>query len=287
MQHILDISKLIGAGLCNQLWAIMNALANASNDDVIYVVGFHLDMFCPTTACLSMIINIEETNKRLQKFNCATLAIHDKNKLSQLSSVQIMPLEDNRLCRCIVPSRIIQKMAHHIAPKKPYNAIHIKIDIDAVARQSQPIEVYENLVTIADPEECAREGERIINTPKSQKWLEHWCNKLEQLITRNIPNNIPLYVCTPIFKSIRHRAVEPYLTKLQESIPNLIIIKQPLHKYREISAMIEACIAINAKEFWNDPSSTLSWYIFQQRKYNQIKRYEEEKRMNRLKFLKA
>jgi len=276
MQNILDISKLVGAGLCNQLWAIVNALIKAPNNDVICVVGFRPDMFCPNTACLSTVIDIQQTNKRLQKFNCATLAIYDKSKPSQVCSIQIMPLEDTRLCRCLVPSQMIQEIAHSIAPKSPYNAIHIKIDVDAVARKSQPIEIYENLVTITDPEECAREGERIIITPESQKWLEHWCNKLEQLIKANIPNNIPLYVCTPIFKSIRHRAVEPYLTKLQESIPNLIIVKQPLHKYREVAAMIEACIAINAEGFWNDPSSTFSWYISQQRKYYQIKKYEEK-----------
>ena len=272
MQNILNISKLVGAGLCNQLWAIMNALVKVPNNDVICVVGFRPDMFCPNTACLSTVIDIEQTNKRLKILNCATLAIYDKNKPSQTCPVQIMPLEDNRLCRCLVPSQMIQEIAHSIAPKSPYNAIHIKIDVDAVARKSQPIEIYENLVTITDPEECAREGERIINTPESQKWLESWCNKLEQLIKANISNNIPLYVCTPIFKSIRHRAVEPYLTKLMESIPNLIIVKQPLHKYREIAAMIEACIAINAEGFWNDPSSTLSWYISQQRKYYQIKK---------------
>jgi hypothetical protein len=261
MHFSLDLSTLSGAGLCNQLYAVLNACLEAGVGSVVCVSGFRPDMFEASTCPLSVVVNIQATNHRLAREGLATVSLSRLDGSRKLDA-HPMPMPSVPHQRCIVPCREAMACARSAAPRSPYNAIHIRLDIDFLAAycNDKGKTLYARFVNSESYEESQAVAQEIMSLHSTQRLCEDVLNKASNIISM-LPASVPLYVCTPVKRDRRHRLVECYLDELKQKFPHLLIKNSPLHPKREIAAMVEACIGMGAREFAGAPGSTLSAFI--------------------------
>ena len=261
MHFSLDLSTLSGAGLCNQLYAVLNACSEAGAGSVVGVIGFRPDMFEKSTCPLSVVVDIPATNSRLSKEGMAIVTQsvhHGYYKLEPFS----MPMPSVMQQRCIVPCKEAVACARSAAPPGPYNAIQIRLDIDFLAAYCNDKQktLYARFINSKSYEESQLVAQEIMSLHSTRCLCEDVLEKASKLISM-LPTNIPLYVCTPVKRDPRHKLVECYLDRMKQKFPHLLLKNTPLHPKREIAAMIEACIGMAAGEFVGAPGSTLSAFI--------------------------
>ena len=261
MHFSLDLSTLTGAGLCNQLYAVLNACLEAGRGSVVSVSGFRPDVFEVPTCPLSVVVDVPATNLRLTKEGLATISLSDRGESKKLDPFP-MPMPSVLQQRCIVPCREAVACARSAAPPHPYNAIHIRLDIDFLAAYCNDKDkfLYGRFTRSNSYEESQLVAQEIMSLHSTQCLCQDVLKKASNLITM-MPADIPLYVCTPVKRDPRHRLVECYLDRLKQKFPHLLIKSSPLHPKREIAAMVEACIGMGAREFAGAPGSTLSAFI--------------------------
>ena len=261
MHFSLDLSTLSGAGLCNQLYATLNACLEAGPGSIVSVTGFRPDMFEAPTCPLSVVVDVPATNVRLTKEGLATISLSSRGESKKLDPFP-MPMPTVSQQRCIVPSKEAMACARSAAPSGQYNAIHIRFDIDFLAAycKDENKALYNRFISADSYEESQLVAQEIMSLQSTLSLCEDVITKSSQFISI-LPANKPLYVCTPVKRDPRHRLVERYLDRLKHRFPHLILRSAPIHPKREIAAMVEACIGMAADEFIGSPGSTLSAFI--------------------------
>ena len=263
--YVLDFSEAHGAGLVNQLSTIANKLVEIGKDGKLMVSNFCSDIFQRTTCPLSFLINLEETNFNMAVIGGGALVeeIPEGEEASREAGEASFPTVDNIIGR-IVPSGQMFSAARVYGPKGVYDAFMPRMDVDAVVRYSFGIDSkpYRFFLDAVDEAEAGRRGKALISNNRSRAYAKRTLHNCKHALNVFFDKTRPIYIASPVLRTKRHQAMEPYMRELMASCPATMAITHFCYPQRDISAMVDACICMEARRFGAagvDPSSIASY----------------------------
>lgn len=262
----LDFSKASGAGLVNQLSSVANKLVAIGKEGKLMVSNFCSDIFQRTTCPLSFLVNLEETNFNMAVISGGSLVeeIPEGEEVSREEGEASFPTVDNIIGR-IVPSDQMFNAARVYGPKGVYDAFMPRMDVDAVVRYSFGIEnsdPYRFFLDAVDENDAGRRGLSLMHNERSKAYAERTLHNCKHALNVFFDKTQPIYIASPVLRTKRHEAMEPYMRDLIASCPKTMVIPHFCHPQRDISAMVDACICMEARRFGAagvDPSSIVSY----------------------------
>lgn len=262
----LDFSNIEGAGLTNQLSSIANKLIEIGEDGKLMVSSFCSDIFQRTTCPLSFIVDLDETNMNMAEIGGGSLVenVPKGEQASYEMGEASFPTSDSVVGR-IVPSSHMFDIAHRYGPKGDYDAFMPRMDVDAVVRYSFGIQnnaPYRYFLDAADDVDAGRRGISLIANPRSREYVQRTLHNCKHALHVFYDKTRPIYIASPVSRTKRHQAMEPYMNELLSSCPMARTIPHFSHPQRDIAAMVDACICMEARRFGAagiDPSSIVSY----------------------------
>ena len=264
--YVLDFSEAHGAGLTNQLSTIANKLVEIGKDGKLMVSNFCSDIFQRTTCPLSFLVNLDETNINMAEIGGGSLVeeIPEEVDFSTEKGQASFPTVDNIIGR-IVPSSQMFDVARRYGPKGIYDAFMPRMDVDAVVRYSFGIkneDPYRYFVDAVDDAEAGRRGEALMSNERSRAYAQRTLHNCKHALNVFFDKTRPIYVASPVFRTKRHQAMEPYMRDLLSSCPATMAITHFCHPQRDVAAMVDACVCMEARRFGAagvDASSIVSY----------------------------
>ena len=163
------------AGLCNQLYLITNHIHQAFNKGIkLYIHKFNIDIFKKERILASEVLDLELTNKNLEKLlGIPILQIEIPEYIQNIPKLCIYPVSSIEILNCLEFNGSIISEVNKIKSQFPngYNAVHFRLDVDCILHYTFGKEVYNCFMDLANSDsELAGKYYQTLDQTKIQKY---------------------------------------------------------------------------------------------------------------------
>ena len=142
------------AGLCNQLYLITNHIHDCYNKNVrLYINKINIDIFKKERVPVDQVLDIPKTNEKLQELiGVKILASFPPKIIETIPKLCIYPVSSIEILNCLEFNESILKIVDNLKKEflNGYNAIHFRLDVDAIIHYVFGKEVYSTFMDLGD-----------------------------------------------------------------------------------------------------------------------------------------
>jgi hypothetical protein len=228
------------AGLCNQLYLITNHIHYAFVKGLkIYIHKINIDIFKKERIPAEEFFDLLATAENLKQLTGKDILLFEKpTKNFIIPKLCIYPVSSIEMLNCLE----FHKRFTQLVPKKKYNGIHFRLELDAIIHYLFEKQCYENFMdrcnnSTLDP----KFPEKFINFPQVQIYIDYLLKQYTTFIIK-YGNKNPWFISTLVGKKDIHKVLEPTLKKLTDFIENCggTWFTSPQHfEQRELNALVD------------------------------------------------
>ena len=252
------------AGLCNQLYLITNHIHDAYNKNVkLFIHKFNIDIFKKERVSISEVLNIEKTNQNLRRLTGKEILILNSPEIVEyIPKLCIYPVSSIEILSCLEFNESIVECVNNVKIQiNNYNAIHFRLDIDAVLHYAFEKDVYNKFMDFANINiELAEKYYKSLDQNK----IKQYCDFLmKQYITfiKHFGFDKVWYICTSITKWKIHDPMLPFLKMLTDFIlenGGVYYIPLKIYPQRELNALVDLLILRDSEKMIGFEGSSFS-----------------------------
>ena len=237
------------AGLCNQLYLISNHIHQAFNKSVkLYIHKFNIDIFKKERILASEVLNIEETNKNLEKLlGIPILQTEIPEFIQSIPKLCIYPVSSIEILNCLEFNGSILSEVNKVKSNFPngYNAVHFRLDVDCILHYTFGKKVYNHFMDLANSDsESAERYYQTLDQIKIQKYASFLMEQYFSFLLQ-FGFDKPWYISTSITKWKIHNPMVQYLNKMLLFITSHsgeYHIHPRVYPQRELNALVDLLV---------------------------------------------
>ena len=229
------------AGLCNQIYLISNHITEAiEKNEQIFVNKMNIDIFNKKRIPASEIIDIDKTNKNLNKevlINFDLNEVFDKD--CYIPNLRIYPVTNNFVLSCITFHE------KYYTPFEGYG-IHFRIDIDCLIHYLFDKESYNDFIKKVNisPELALSKAKNLLLDEKVKGYINYLFKQYVSFMVQ-LGFDKPWYICTPIGKDPYNNLLQDYLDKFINFIKEnggTYEVSKKIYDHRELNALVDLLV---------------------------------------------
>ena len=228
------------AGLCNQLYLITNHIHSALLKGLkIYIHKVNIDIFKKERIPAEDFFDIKATNENLKQLTGKEFLLFEKPKRNFIiPQLCIYPVSSIEILNCLeFHKRFIQ-----LVPKKKYNGIHFRIELDMIIHYLFEKHCYDNFMDRCNKNSMNLEfPEKFIKLNEVQMYIDYLLKQYITFIIR-YGNKKPWFISTLVGKKDIHNCLIPTLKKLTdfiESCGGTWFTSEKHFEERELNALVD------------------------------------------------
>jgi len=248
------------AGLCNQLYLITNHIHDAYNKNVnLFIHKINIDIFKKERVYANEVLNIFKTNENIKKLTGKDILILECPELIEyIPNLCIYPVSSIPFLNCLEFNESILEKVNKIKLtfNRDYNAIHFRLDIDAVLHYTFGKEIYTQFME--------SKNKLVYFNGLDQNKIKDYCNFLLKQYTQFIKQfgfDKTWYISSSLTKESIHDPMIPYLKELLDFIISnggVYYIPQKVYPQRELNALIDLLILRDCQKLIGFEGSSFS-----------------------------
>jgi hypothetical protein len=232
------------AGLCNQLYLITNHIHDCYNKGVkIYLHKFNVDIFNKKRIDASEVFDIHKTNENLKKLTGKyILETRFPETIEFIPKLCIYPVSSIEILNCLEFHENILNYVNQLKNifTKGYNAIHFRLDIDAIVHYTFEKDIYNHFMDLCNTDISQA---KFYFESLDQTKIKRYCSFLMHQYLFMIGHfgfDKTWYISTSVGKWEIHKPMEKYLKILTDFIlknKGDYYIAPKIYKERELNAL--------------------------------------------------
>ena len=268
------------AGLCNQLYLTTNHIHEAYIKGLkIYINKVNIDIFKKERIPAEEFYDLKKTNENLKRLTGKELILLKKpEKDFIIPKLCIYPVSSIEILSCLE----FQERFYEYVPKKEYNGIHFRLELDAIIHYLFNESCYNDFMERCNKNEINLEfTKRFVHLPEVKNYIQYLLNQYFIFI-KQFGFKKPWFISTLVGKKEIHRVLTPILKMLTDFIEQHggTWFMLPQHfEQRELNALVDLLTLRESSSLIGFEGSSYSeGYIF---KVNSIRNNFKEYRFVR------
>ena len=228
------------AGLCNQLYLTTNHIHQAIlKDTKIYINKVNIDIFKKERIHSEDFYDLKKTNENLKRLTGKDIILFEKPiKDFIIPKLCIYPVSSIEILSCLE----FQERFYNFVPKKKYNGVHFRLELDAIIHYLFDESCYNDFMERCNKNQISQEfTERFIKLPEVNLYVDYLLNQYFDFITQ-IGFEKPWFISTLVGKKEIHNVLTPTLKRLTDFIEKCggSWFMLPQHfEQRELNALVD------------------------------------------------
>ena len=227
------------AGLCNQLYLTTNHIHRAYlNRTKIYINKVNIDIFKKERIPAEEFFDLKATNENFKKLSGQEIILFEKPKNNFIvPQLCIYPVSSIEILNCFE----FQERFTSLVPKKEYNGIHFRLELDAIIHYLFEKHCYEDFMDRCNKNSINDFPQKFIKLPQVQNYIDFLLKQYTEYIA-HFGFSKPWFISTLVEKKDIHDVLVPTLKILTDFIENnggkWFMLPQHF-KERELNALVD------------------------------------------------
>jgi hypothetical protein len=228
------------AGLCNQLYLTTNHIHQALvSGTKIYLHKVNIDIFKKERIPAEDFFDIHATNENIKRLTGKDILLFEKPKDNfTIPKLCIYPVSSIEILNCLE----FQKRFTQLVPKKKYNGIHFKVELDGIIHYLFDKKCYDDFMDRCNTNSINPEfGNNLLKLPQVKYYINFLLKQYTTFISK-YGFKLPWFISTLINKKEHFNCLKPVLKILTDFIESNggTWFMSPQHfEQRELNGLID------------------------------------------------
>jgi hypothetical protein len=228
------------AGLCNQLYLITNHIHDAYKKGVkIYINKVNIDIFKKERIPAEEFYDLHKTNENLKRLTGKDILLFEKPLRNfTIPRLCIYPVSSIEILNCLE----FHERFTQLVPKKEYNGIHFRLELDAIIHYLFEKHCYDDFMDRCNKKTLNPDfPEKFIKLNEVQMYIDYLLKQYTNFIVY-FGFDKPWFISTLVGKKDIHNCLVPTLKKLTDFIERCggtWFTSEKHFEQRELNALID------------------------------------------------